>query len=109
MTEKYRSLAKRREELVAKSALQREQFTAMMEDAFPSGSLLANRNFLQQARKKPLQSGLMAILSVLFLRHRRLFSILASAVVALRVWSQISPYIWPLINRLKWLYRKKQQ
>lgn len=108
MTEKYKSLAQRREELMAQSAIQREQFAAMMSDAWQPGALSTGKNILLQAREKPVVSGLMAILAFLFFRKRRLFSLLAAAVVALRSWTQLAPYILPFFRKCQQYYQKKR-
>ncbi len=108
MTEKYKSLAQRREELVTKSAIQREQFAAIMSDAWQPGALTTGKNILSQAREKPLISGLMAILAVLFFRKRRLFSVLATAVVAFKSWTQFAPYLVPFFRKCQHYYQKKR-
>jgi len=106
MQEKYKTLVKRREELVAQSALQREQLTGVLSDMWQPGTYLVGKNILLQARKWPFVSGLLAILSVLFFRNRRLFSVLAVSAMSLRVWAQLLPYALPVMKALKRLSQK---
>ena len=101
MTEEQKTLAQRREELVTKSAIQREQLAAMMADAWQPGALLTGKNILSQAREKPMLSGLMTILAFLFFRKRRLFSLLAASAVALKTWMRFSPYVMPFLRKLR--------
>ncbi|MCL1887198.1 MAG: hypothetical protein FWG01_04635 [Betaproteobacteria bacterium] len=107
MTERYQSLAERREKLVAQSTIQREQFAALVADVWQPGALLTGKNILMQARQKPLLSGVMAILTILFFRKRRLFSILAIGAVVIKTWSQLSSSLLPILNKLKPFRQKK--
>ena len=116
MNEKYRSLAKRREELVVKSALQREQFASAVAGVWQPGTFLVGKNILMKSRKWPYVSGLLAILSFLFFRNRRIFSVIAAVAMTLRVVQQVTPYIFPLIGisrrigkRIVNLRRKKKK
>ncbi|MDR0934117.1 MAG: hypothetical protein LBM56_03395 [Burkholderiaceae bacterium] len=108
MTEAHKSLAQRREILLAKSAVQREQLAALVAGAWPRASLPTGKNILALARKKPLLSGLAAVLAFLFFRHHRIFSLLAAGVVALKTWSDFSPWIQPVLNWLKSRRKKKR-
>lgn len=108
MTEKYKPLAQRREELVTKSAIQREQLAAMMSDVWQPGALSTGKNILLQAREKPLISGLMAILAFLFFRKHRLFSLFAAGVVAFKSWTQFAPYVMPFLKKLQQYCQKRR-
>ncbi len=109
MTERQKSLAERREELVAKSAIQREQLVALVADTWQPGAVSTGKHILLQAREKPLLSGLMATLAFLFFRKRRLFSLLATAVVSFKTWSKFSPYLMPILNRLMQFIQQRRK
>jgi hypothetical protein len=109
MTEKYKSLARRREELVTKSTLQREQFASMVADVWQPGAVSTGRHILSQARQRPFVSVLMAVLLLLFFRRRRLFPLLATGVVTFKTWTQIAPHVMPFLTKLWRYYREKRQ
>lgn len=106
MTERQKSLAERREELLARSSIQRELLIATMADVWQPGAVLTSKNIMMQARQKPVLAGVMGLLGFLFFRKRRLFSLLAAAAVAMQTWNQFSPYIKPVLNKLPWLRKK---
>lgn len=108
MTESPKSLAQRREELVAKSAIQREQMAAMVKDVWQPGALSTGKNILSQAREKPLLSGFLATLAFLFFRKHRLFSLLAAGVVTFRTWVRHSPFVMPYLRKLWQHYQKRR-
>ena len=106
MSEKYRTLAKRREELVVKSALQREQLAGVVADIWQPGTFAVGKNILLKSRKWPLVSGVLATLSFLFFRNRRIFSVLAAVAMTLRAVQRAVPYIFPLIAMSKRIVKK---
>ncbi len=109
MTDRPQSLAERRAQLIAKSALQREQLIAIIENAWQPGAVTTGKNILMQARQSPLTSAFMAFLAFLFFRKRNLFSLLAVGVIAHKTWKQWQPYLSPAINwTKKRLFSKKR-
>ncbi|MDL2284662.1 hypothetical protein LJC19_05940 [Oxalobacter sp. OttesenSCG-928-P03] len=108
MTERPKSLSERREELIARSTIQREQFAALVTDAWQPGAVSTGKNILMQARQRPLLSGLLATLAFLFFRRHRLFSLVAAAAVGVQTWSRLSPYLLPLLNRVRLLLNKRR-
>ncbi|NLC24961.1 hypothetical protein NB640_07020 [Oxalobacter vibrioformis] len=108
MTERPKSLAKRREELVTKSAIQREQMAAILQDTWQPGALSTGKNILSQARQKPLLSGFLATLVFLFFRKNRLFSLLAAGIVTFKTWARYSPFVMPYLRKLWQHYQKRR-
>lgn len=108
MTENPKSLAQRREELVTKSAIQREQVAAMVNDIWQPGALSTGKNILLQARERPMLSGLLATLAFLFFRKHRLFSLLAAGIVTFRTWMRYSPFVMPYLRKVWQHYQKKR-
>ena len=98
MDEKYRTLVKRRDELVVKSALQREQLSGVISDLWHPGTFVAGKNILLKSRRWPFVSGLLAVLSILFFKNHRIISTIAAVAMALRVWQQVFPYISSVAN-----------
>lgn len=108
MTERHKSLAQRREELVTKSAIQREQFAAMVAEVWQPGALSTGRNILSQARERPLLAGVLATLAFLFFRKRRLFSLLAAGIVVFKTWLRYSPWVVPHLRKLWQHYQRRR-
>ncbi len=110
MAERRKSLAERREELVARSSIQREQLVAQIAGIRPSGTgtLSSGKNILAQVRKNPLLSGVLAFSAFLFLRSHRLFSLFATGLVVMKAWQRLLPWIMPVFGKLKQLRRKKR-
>jgi hypothetical protein len=114
MTERQKTLSERREELIARSALQREQLAARIADIRQSGTMLPGGNVLMQVRKKVMLPALLAFPAFLFFRHHffrrhRLFSLFATGMVMFKTWQRFSPYIMLFSGKLKSLFRKKRQ
>ena len=108
MTDRPTSLAERRAQLIAKSALQREQLIAIIENAWQPGAVSTGKNILMQARHSPLTSAFMATLAFLFFRKRNLFSLLAVGVVLHKTWKQWHPYLSPVLGWVKKRFSKKR-
>jgi hypothetical protein len=106
MTDRQKSLSRRREELIARSTLQREQLVARITDIRRPTSGLPGGNILIRARQKPMLSGLLAFLAFLFFRRRRFFSFFATGMVVFKTWQRFSPYLMPVFRKLKQLPRK---
>ncbi len=108
MSEKPKSLAERREQLIAKSAIQREQLVALIGNAWQPGAVTTSKNILLQAHQSPLTSAFMAFLAFLFFRRRNLFSLLAIGVVVHKTWKRWQPYLSPAFDWIKKRVSKKR-
>lgn len=108
MTERQKSLSERRTELIAKSAIQREQLSALIENVWQPGAVSTGKNILVLARHNPLASGLMAFLAFVFFRRRKLFSLLAVGTVLYKNWARWSHYLMPAYSWLKKAVKKKR-
>ncbi|MCM1128452.1 MAG: hypothetical protein NC211_00880 [Alistipes senegalensis] len=118
MAMEEKSLAARRQELLVKSALLREQFASGLEEVWrPGAAVFSGKGLLARAAgKKPLLSGALALAAFLFLRkrvsgffrRRSLFSLVATGVMAFKTWSRFAPYLLPVIGRIRQLAGKGQ-
>jgi hypothetical protein len=101
MTDEGRTLSQRREELVVKVALQREQFVAQISGLAPSSRLLTgakDASAPSSVAGKTLLSGVLLALGFLFARRKRLVSIVAASSIVLQGWRYASLYILPLVR-----------
>lgn len=116
MAKEKKSLADYRQELLVKSALQREQLASQLEQLRKPGAVWSSGKgmLLRAAGKKPLLAGAAAFAVFLFLRkkvaglfqRRSLFSLLAAGAVAFRTWMRFSPYLLPVLSRIGLFSRK---
>lgn len=115
MAKEKKSLADYRQELLVRSALQREQLASQLEQLRKPGVVWSSgRGLFQAAGRKPLLSGVAALAAFLFLRKkvaglfrkRRLFSLLATGAMAVKTWMRFSPYLLPVISRIRQFSRK---
>lgn len=116
MAEEKKSLAVRRQELLVKSALQREQLAALLEQVRQPGAVWSSGKgmLLKAAGKKPLLAGVTAFAIFLLLRkkvsalfrRRSLFSLLTTGVLVVRTWMRFSPYLLPVLSRIGLFSRK---
>lgn len=117
MAREGKSLEAYRQELLVKSALQREQLAADMARLWQPGAALSSgrKALFEAAGKKPLLSGAATLFAFFFLRRkiaglfrrRGLFSLLATGMVIFKTWSRFSPFLLPVISRIRQLSRKK--
>ena len=117
MAREGKSLAAYRQELLVKSALQREQLAADLARLWQPGAALSSgkKALFEAAGKKPLVSGAAALFAFFFLRkkiaglfkRRGLFSLLATGMVVFKTWSRFSPFLLPVISRIMPLLRRK--
>ncbi|MDR1311599.1 MAG: hypothetical protein LBK01_06990 [Burkholderiaceae bacterium] len=104
MTDKGRTLSQRREELMVKVALQREQFVSQISGLAPSSRLLTRAkdasapSSVSSVAGKTLLSGVLLALGFLFARRKRLVSIVAASSIVLQGWRYASLYIFPLVR-----------
>lgn len=116
MAKEKKSLAAYRQALLVKSALQREQLASQLEQLRKPGAVLSSGKgmLLKAAGKRPLVLSFAAFFVFLFLRRkvsglfrkRSLFSLLTAGVVAFKTWSRFSPYLLPVISRIRQFSRK---
>ena len=106
MKEKSKELARRRDELIAKSARQREQLSSAVADIW-NPSALFGKSLFNQSRKWPMAASFISSIGTLFLRNRRLVSYLAALAMLFRVWKRLAPYIMPVVQAVKRFNKKR--
>lgn len=117
MAREGKSLEAYRQELLVKSALQREQLAADLARLWQPGAALASgrKALVEAAGKKPLVSGAVALFAFFFLRRkvfglfkrRGLFSLLATGMVVFKTWSRFAPFVLPAVSRIRQFSRRK--
>lgn len=116
MTKEKKSLAVYRQELLVRSALQRELLASQIERIRQPGVAWSSGKgmLLRAAGKRPLVVGVAAFAVFLFLRRRiaglfqrrTLLSLLTAGVVTFKTWMRLSPYLLPVFNRIRLFSRK---
>lgn len=103
MTDSFKKLAKRREELIAEATVQREQLASSAK-SFSFLALLGvepeKGGILGHARKHPLiwLSGLMGLITTAQ-RHRRLASVVSVAALAWSTWRRVIIPFMPFLKK----------
>lgn len=108
VAKKEKSLAARREELLVRSAIQREQFAVLVSGGWQPPALSMGRNLLQKMRGKPLLAIAISFVGIMLFRRRRMLSLMASVAFVLKNWAKLSPYLLPLLRSLKQFIQKKR-